>query len=482
MNILKRYFALICSLAVASLPAVFLCIPAVREYVVDTWEVAAFYSTTIIILYLIGCSIVVFSFIQIFKCVNVLRSKNATQQSFLLGNANKIVFSPSHGLDDDTIDTLYESMDSSVLRKQNQSLSVVTTCASIATMVGLLGTFAGLSMTIASVITLLEKSQMTGGDEDMLAIIVNIVSSLSEPLKGMNTAFVSSIYGVLCSVLLAVICSFLRGEFSRLAIDLRDARLDFVREKYGRKAATVERVKTLRVITDLDDVLKEFKAGMFDFQERIAASCKSSNESLNALLNCTLRDAQLRDVFTRQVVDAQQQQLASLNNIDRGISLNQSALVAIEDEVGATSQMVSGQSAQMAMVAENQTQLSQKQQQLLEHAASSKDVLEEIAQSQTQTEQAVNTVTDTMNHVESSMTMLSTSVERNLSEQNDRLVRVCRTVEAAQDINQQQHIETLATIESQSQTFEPMLGQIAGMHRNLQKEINIIKGNTKNEN
>lgn len=74
-------------------------------------------------MYLTGTFIVIFSFIEISKCVSVLRNKNAQKHSYLLGDANKIVFSASHGLDDDTVATLYESMDNSVNRKQNQSLA-----------------------------------------------------------------------------------------------------------------------------------------------------------------------------------------------------------------------------------------------------------------------------------------------------------------------------------------------------------------------
>lgn len=316
-----------------------------RAYVFETWHVAAFYSSIIIIMYLTGTFIVIFSFIEISKCVSVLRNKNAQKHSYLLGDANKIVFSASHGLDDDTVATLYESMDNSVNRKQNQSLAGVMTCANLSTMIGLLGTFAGLSMTIASVISLLEKSQITGGNEaDTLGIIVSVVSSLAEPLKGMNTAFVSSIYGVVSAILLNVMCSFLRGEFTRLAIDLRNARLDFVRECHERsKTSAIGKTKTLRLITDLDDVIKEFKAGMFGFQERLTNAFDASNNMLNSLLSCTVEGASKTEKFNDALIAAVHQQVEQLQHIDQCITSNHSALLGIEKELGASTQALVNQ-------------------------------------------------------------------------------------------------------------------------------------------
>lgn len=477
MNNLKRYHAFIIALVFAFLPVILLCIPGLRAYVFETWHVAAFYSSIIIIMYLTGTFIVIFSFIEISKCVSVLRNKNAQKHSYLLGDANKIVFSASHGLDDDTVATLYESMDNSVNRKQNQSLAGVMTCANLSTMIGLLGTFAGLSMTIASVITLLEKSQITGGNEaDTLGIIVSVVSSLAEPLKGMNTAFVSSIYGVVSAILLNVMCSFLRGEFTRLAIDLRNARLDFVRECHERsKTSAIGKTKTLRLITDLDDVIKEFKAGMFGFQERLTNAFDTSNNMLNSLLNCTVEGASKTEMFNDALIAAVHRQVEQLQHIDQGITSNHSALLGIEKEIGASTQALVNQETHLAALTESQSLLQTSQLQLMSTVESQRGTLDELLASQAQTHHAVLEVNDGIGHLDANVGELHTVAERHFSEQASLLDGISNAVETAERVNLDRHHETVATLDSQSQTFEPLLGQIAGMHRNLQKEINVLK-------
>lgn len=477
MNFLKRYHAFILALVFVFLPAAVLCIPAIYDYVIDTWHVAAFYSSIIIVLYLTGCGVVIFSFIEIAKCVSVLRKKNAEKHSYLLGDANKIVFSPAHGLDDDTIASLYESMDNSVNRKQNQSLAGVMTCANLSTMIGLLGTFAGLSMTIASVITLLEKSQITGGNEaDTLSIIVNVVSSLSEPLKGMNTAFVSSIYGVVSAILLNIVCSFLRGEFVRLSIDLRNARLDFVRECRGRKKPVVEKTKTLRIITDLDDVIKDFKEGMFAWQERLSGAFSESNRSLKSLLDSSTEASRNSGIFYERLVNAVQDQAESMQKIDRGISLSYATLGSIEQGIQESTQFLKGQHEQLETIGLNQNAIYSGQQQLQSQLVEQTEAVGAVISQQETLHEAVQSAGESINHVEATVGEMSAVADRYFTAQSAQMQDMNDAVKGMEHASAHRHVETLATLESQSQTFEPLLGQIAGMHRSLQKEINVIKG------
>jgi len=406
---LKRYQGLVITLLFALLPAFIMCLADIRHYVFDTWAVAAFYNTIIILIYLTGCAIIFISLLEILKCGKTLKTKNYVKTSFLLGDANKIVFSPSHGLNDNDILSVYENMDSSIKRRQAQSMAGIMSSANISTMIGLLGTFAGLSMTIASVITLLEKSQISGGSSsDTLSIIVNVVSSLSEPLKGMNTAFVSSIYGVVSSILLNVMCSFVRGEFARLAIDLRDARLDFVRASESMRDAKNGKVKTLRILTTLDDVLEEFKAGMFVFQERLVGLLEQNSGSVQALLHRKNEEMQKRAQFEHSLLDMLQQETSRLQSIENGVSHSVDALAAQDAHL---------------------KQLCGLQQDSL-----------------------------------------------NLAQQaNDRLAETQNAVGALEKAGDKRHQETLATVQSHLTTFEPLLGQIAGMHNNLQKEVALLK-------
>lgn len=477
MNFLKRFHALIMALVFMFLPAAVLCIPAIFDYVVETWHVAAFYSSIIIALYFTGCGVVIFSFIEIAKCISILRKKKADKNSYLLGDANKIVFSPIHGLDDDTIASLYESMDNSVNRKQNQSMAGVMTCANLSTMIGLLGTFAGLSMTIASVISLLEKSQITGGNEaDTLSIIVNVVSSLSEPLKGMNTAFVSSIYGVVSAILLNVVCSLLRGEFVRLSIDLRNANLDFVRECRGRKKPVVEKIKTLRIITDLDDVIKEFKDGMFAWQECLSGTFIESNSTLKSLLDSSTEASRNNVIIYESIVNAVQDQTESMQKINRGISLGNAMLGSIGQSIQESTQFLKEQHEQLETITQNQNEIYSGQQQLKSQLVEQTEAVGTVIALQETLQVAVQSTSENMSHVKATVGDMSTVADLHFVAQSAQIQGMSDVVKGMEQSSVHRHVETLATLESHSQTFEPLLGQIAGMHRSLQKEINVIKG------
>lgn len=70
MKNFKRYYAYFIALVYIFVPAILLCVPSIREYDTKTWYVAAFYSSIIVVLYLAGCLIVIFSFIEIVRCIN----------------------------------------------------------------------------------------------------------------------------------------------------------------------------------------------------------------------------------------------------------------------------------------------------------------------------------------------------------------------------------------------------------------------------
>lgn len=114
-------------------------------------------------------------------------------------------------------------LDDNVPTARNQRLSFIMSCSNVSTLVGLLGTFAGLSITIGSIRAMSSPSDV-GGDNasNTLNMIVTMVASLSEPLKGMNTAFVSSIYGVVCAILLTSQSVFVRSSYSLVSTEIKN--------------------------------------------------------------------------------------------------------------------------------------------------------------------------------------------------------------------------------------------------------------------
>ncbi|EKG6278024.1 MotA/TolQ/ExbB proton channel family protein, partial [Salmonella enterica] len=125
---------------------------------------------------------------------------------------------------------------------RNQRLSFIMSCSNVSTLVGLLGTFAGLSITIGSIGNLLSSPSDVGGDNasNTLNMIVTMVASLSEPLKGMNTAFVSSIYGVVCAILLTSQSVFVRSSYSLVSTEIKKLKIISNRSNNKQRSLRVE--------------------------------------------------------------------------------------------------------------------------------------------------------------------------------------------------------------------------------------------------
>lgn len=218
-----RYF--IANLAIALIPIAALLSPAIRGYFHDYYSVSAIYNTIIIVLYIAGSLCALSSSWATAKSANIIKYKNAEKRSSLLLNMNKVLFSK----DKAEIDVeLLNDLADGVVKTRIQRMSFISSCSNIATLIGLLGTFAGLSLTIGSIGYLLDNSSTTGSasSTDTLPMIVGMISSLTEPLKGMNTAFVSSIYGVICAILLTMQGVFVRDSFSKVLNGLTKIRLN----------------------------------------------------------------------------------------------------------------------------------------------------------------------------------------------------------------------------------------------------------------
>lgn len=76
----------------------------------------------------------------------------------------------------------------------------VKNAVSLMIILGLLGTFYGLTLSIGKLVELLSAS----GNVDMLSSMDSIVSGLINSVKGMSVAFVTSLFGIACSVILTI--------------------------------------------------------------------------------------------------------------------------------------------------------------------------------------------------------------------------------------------------------------------------------------
>ena len=290
-----RYF--IANLAIVLIPVAVLFSPAVRSYVLDYYSVSAVYNTIIIALYIAGSLCALSSSWGAAKTESILKHKNAEKDSSLLLNMNKVLFSK----DKTEVDVeLLNDLADGVVKTRSQRVSFISSCSNIATLIGLLGTFAGLSLTIGSIGNLLDSSSASGSasSTDTLSMIVGMVSSLSEPLKGMNTAFVSSIYGVICAILLTLQSIPVRDSFSKVLDGLTKIRFNNTLKSKGKvrnvrfESQDVTEIKELFInfiekYESNEDSQKEYSISndnlLKESNKLLASMLQSNNEKLAEL-------------------------------------------------------------------------------------------------------------------------------------------------------------------------------------------------------
>lgn len=316
-----RYF--IANLAIALLPIAALLSPAIRGYFNDYYSVSAIYNTIIIALYIAGSFCALSSSWATAKSESIIEHKNAEKKNSLLLNMNKVLFSK----DRTEIDVeLLNDLADGVAKTRVQRMSFIGSCSNIATLIGLLGTFAGLSITIGSIGYLLDSSSTTGSSSstDTLAMIVNMVSSLTEPLKGMNTAFVSSIYGVICAILLTMQSVFVRSSFSKVLDGLTKIRLNNTSKPKGKvrsvrfESQDVAEIKSLFI-----NFIQEYKNNEIS-QKEYATSNDNLLQDGNKLLESILHssDEKLAELSSNINI-SNQKMLDSSDNIYQILALTQ---------------------------------------------------------------------------------------------------------------------------------------------------------------
>ena len=165
-----------------------------------------------------------------------------------------------------------------------------------------------------------------------------------------------------------------------------------------------------------------------------------------------------------------------MEKIDRGISLSYATLGSIEQGIQESTQFLKGQHEQLEAIGLNQNAIYSGQQQLQSQLAEQTEAVSTVISQQETLQEAVHSASESISHVEATVGEMSAVADRHFTAQSVQMQDMSDTVKGMEQANAHRHVETLATLESQSQTFEPLLGQIAGMHRSLQKEINVIKG------
>ncbi|EHU6242674.1 hypothetical protein KZG16_003321 [Salmonella enterica] len=237
----------ILSLVVALIPAMFLFSPYLRGYIFSTYRASAIFNTAILTIYSIGAFVSFYSIVEVGRARFILSSGDGDKNCRLISNLNKVFYSAEYP----NAGSLISSANESAFKTKTQRLSLIHTCMNTSTMMGLLGTFFGLSVTVASVVVLLDKSGLGGGggnSSEILDVIVNIMKSLSAPLRGMNIAFVASIYGVVSAILLGVQTIMCRSAYNSLFYCLREMSIEYLKRNDEQIDLNNNKVNTGRII------------------------------------------------------------------------------------------------------------------------------------------------------------------------------------------------------------------------------------------
>lgn len=113
-----------------------------------------------------------------------------------------------------TMQTLLDAIDARLFDRKSLTQYV----AGILVLLGLIGTFLGLMITLASVGEILAAIDLTGNDPS--AAIQNLMKKLQIPLKGMAVGFSSSLFGLVTSLSLGLMVRFSGMGFSEFVRDI----------------------------------------------------------------------------------------------------------------------------------------------------------------------------------------------------------------------------------------------------------------------
>jgi len=190
---------------------------------------------------------------------------------------------------------------------------------SLMVVLGLLGTFFGLTMSVGKLVELLNA----GGNSEMLAEMSSVVSGLISAVKGMAVAFSTSLAGILGSIAVTVFGILFNIEEARqsLMVQLEDY-LDNVIEQELLKHKETELGRVSAAISGcfegfslkLENVLR---STVVDFSDKLAVSSDSIVKASEKLEGTISRFEEALDVFSGNTRDFSEFNYNLRGNIER---------------------------------------------------------------------------------------------------------------------------------------------------------------------
>ncbi len=187
MSRISKYRYFFVCFFVAMLPFIALLFPSIRHYITNNFMVSATYNSVIIIIYLSGSTCALFTIVTTKSASDILNYGSSSKNNSLLSNLNQAIFTKAPTEVDSY---LLLELEDGVLMSRTQRLSFIMSCSNVSTLIGLLGTFAGLSITIGSAMNEDDCRIRRGNAAELFSgirhIAVNILSSHKEFKAGLR--------------------------------------------------------------------------------------------------------------------------------------------------------------------------------------------------------------------------------------------------------------------------------------------------------
>ncbi|EAN4947711.1 hypothetical protein EH071_20785 [Salmonella enterica] len=461
MKVINDYRYFFICLFLAILPFFALSFSGIRAYVFDNFMVSAIYNGVIIAIYITGSLCAVFTILKNIAAKKILMTQDASRKNSMLSNLNQILFAENSRQCD--LNMLME-LDDNVTTVRNQRLSFIMSCSNVSTLIGLLGTFAGLSITIGSIGNLLSTPSDVGGDNasNTLNMIVTMVASLSEPLKGMNTAFVSSIYGVVCAILLTSQSVFVRSSYTLIATEIKKLKIRSNRANSKQRSLRVES----ETLVEFKELFKEF----FDNYLSVETLRTQDEEKKRAMLSnsfSTLQN-QLLDNTDRleKISTLVDDCLANSNEMHKKLA---DGVVTITSYLSVGNDLLADSNTKMETFGAVQKNIDKKNDEII--ASVDKCYLESLSQGKTIKGIAVDSanITDVLDGMKKDIDVEMNNVHLALSDLSETDKKIMNNTK-----------EISAEMVSYHDTYIPLMEKVTSMHQGLLKQ-SLLHRETKNE-
>lgn len=196
---------------------------------------------------------------------------------------------------------------------------------------GLLGTFIGLLETLTGISGMLDG--MSGGNGNVEDQFMTLVVELRKPLAGMGIAFSASMFGLVLSLVLAIMMINLRRYIGRVISLARNVMHDLIVITASTAPHPVAEVQTAGTSTNISGGISgSMLVGRFDFLgKRIEMMVDAINESTGSTQK--LVDLLGFGPRMREISEKQLEELKGLSNKTNDQLRSQQALIEVNNEV-----------------------------------------------------------------------------------------------------------------------------------------------------